>query len=106
MTDHASVYATFPDEEAARDTARRLLDEGLVACANLTEIASLYLWEGSTEEDAEVAAFFKTRASLADEVADRIAEDHPYDVPCAVAFPLLGGHGPYLDWIDDVTGEG
>lgn len=104
MTDHASVYATFPDEAAARDAARDLLEAGLVACANLSESSSLYLWEGDLEEDEEVAAFFKTRASLAGEVADRIAEGHDYDVPCAVAFPLVGGHEPYLDWIDDVTG--
>lgn len=98
------MYATFPDEDAARAAARDLLEEGLVACANLSGIRSLYLWEGEMEDDEEVAAFFKTRAERADEVAERVAGDHPYDVPCAVVFPLEGGHGPYLDWIDDVTG--
>lgn len=104
MTDHASVYATFPDGESARQAARALLEEDLVACANLSPTESIYVWEGEIQDDDEVAAFFKTRADLADEVADRIARDHPYDVPCAVVFPLEGGHGPYLGWIDEVTG--
>lgn len=103
MTEHASVYATFPSEAAAREAARTLLEEGLAACANLHAMESLYLWEEELQEDEEVAAFFKTRAELAAEAAGRIAEDHDYDVPCAVVFPLEGGHGPYLDWIDDVT---
>lgn len=103
MTDHVSVYATFPSESAAREAARELLEDGLVACANLSPIASLYLWEGALQEDDEVAAFMKTRADLVDDVEHRLVDGHDYDVPCVVAFPIDDGHDPYLAWVDDVT---
>ncbi len=101
--DHVSVYVTFPDADVARRVCRALVEERLVACANLAPTESLYEWEGRLEEAREVAAFCKTRAALVGRVAARVKELHPYEVPCVVAFPLLGGHGPYLAWIDAQT---
>ena len=39
----ALVYVPFPDRESARSVATALLDERLIACANLLgEVESLY----------------------------------------------------------------
>lgn len=100
---HASIYVTCPDRETARRIARALLERQLVACANLLPVESLYRWEGAIEEAQEVAMFLKTRRENVDEVARAVAELHPYDVPCAVAFELGGGHAPYYAWIDGET---
>lgn len=100
---HASVYVTCPDEATARRIAAALLERRLVACANLLPITSLYRWEGRLEEAREVAMFLKTRRERVDEVAKAVAELHPYDVPCAVAFELDGGHAPYYAWVDAET---
>lgn len=103
---HASVYVTFPDLETARRVCRTLVEERLVACANLAPIESLYEWDGRLEDAREVAAFCKTSADLVDRVVARVKELHPYEVPCIVAFPLVGGFGPYLAWVDEQTRPG
>ena len=77
-----------------------------MACANLLPVTSLYRWEGALEEAREVAMFLKTTRARVPEVARAVAELHPYEVPCAVAFALEGGHGPYYDWVDAETRPG
>ncbi len=104
--DHISIYTTFPDRDTARQAARALVDEGLVACANLTPIESIYSWQGRTEEAAEWAMWLKTRRTLYRQVEARIRAMHSYEVPAIVAYPLLGGYPAYLDWLADVTQRG
>ncbi|MEQ9123036.1 MAG: divalent cation tolerance protein CutA [Alphaproteobacteria bacterium] len=33
----------------------------------------------------------------------RIRELHPYDEPCVIALPIVGGSASFLDWIDAET---
>ncbi len=104
--DHISIYSTFPDREAARTAARALVTEGLVACANIMPIDSIYRWEGAVEESPEVAVLLKTRRTFYHRVEARLRELHTYDVPAIVAYPILGGLTAYLDWIADATQGG
>ena len=99
----ASVYVTCPDESVARRIARRLLEERLVACANLVPVTSLYHWEGKVEEAREVAMFLKTRRALVPEVVRAVKEAHPYEVPCAVGFELGEGSADYYAWVEAQT---
>lgn len=103
VVEHASVYVTCPDRDTARRIARELLERRLVACANLSPVESLYRWEGAIEEGEEVAMFLKTQASLVPDVVRAVEELHPYDVPCAVAFPLREGAVLYYAWVDRET---
>jgi periplasmic divalent cation tolerance protein len=34
-------------------------------------------------------------------VEARVAELHPYSVPEVIAMPVIGGHRPYLDWVEE-----
>jgi periplasmic divalent cation tolerance protein len=53
----ALIWCPFASEEAAAEAAAQLLDEGLVACANiLPEMRSLYLWQGKRGESRECGA--------------------------------------------------
>lgn len=100
---YVSVYVTCPDKDTARAIARAMLERRLVACANLLPVGSMYWWEGRIEESDEVAMFMKAPAENAARVIEAVAAMHPYDVPCAVAFPLVEGHAPYFDWIGSET---
>ncbi|HEX2022721.1 MAG TPA: divalent-cation tolerance protein CutA [Candidatus Thermoplasmatota archaeon] len=102
-TDHVSVYVACPDRETARRIARALVERKLAACANLLPIESVYRWEGRVEESAEVAMFLKTRRARVPEVVRAVEELHPYEVPCVVAFDLVGGAARYLAWVDAET---
>jgi periplasmic divalent cation tolerance protein len=100
MSDIATVYATFADEEEAARIARILVEESLAACANiLGPCRSIYRWQGKIEDAREIAALFKTTAEGADALIARLAELHSYDVPAAAAWPIVTAYEPYADWI-------
>jgi periplasmic divalent cation tolerance protein len=93
------LYSTFPDADAALNTARLLIDKGLAACVNIyPPMTSVYVWEGKREESAEVAAFIKTRRSLVNDAIAAARAVHPYTVPCFLVLPIDGGNPDYLAW--------
>lgn len=101
-TDPVSLYVTAPDRDTAVTIAKTALAEGLVACANvLPGAVSVYRWQGEAHEDEEVVVFLKTDHGHAERARERIAELHPYDVPCVLEFPLTAGYAPYLAWLGE-----
>lgn len=101
------AYVTCADAGEARRIAATLLEENLIACANVLPVhTAVYRWQGTVREEPETAMLLKTRAVLLDRVARRIAELHSYEVPCVVGLPITGGHAPFLRWIGAETGEG
>jgi len=53
MDRHALVMITVGDREEARDIARRLVEAGLAAGAQILPIDSIYRWQGDLVEDGE-----------------------------------------------------
>lgn len=95
-----AVLVTAPDAETAARLARQLVEERLVACANLLPgVRSIYRWEGAVQDDAEVLLVLKTGADRLGEVASRVKDLHPYALPEVVALPIVGGSRAYLDWL-------
>ncbi|MEP9349382.1 divalent-cation tolerance protein CutA [Xanthobacter sp. KR7-225] len=98
------VYTTFPDRAAAEDAARALLEQRLVACANiLPGMVSIYRWEGKTERAEEAVMLLKTTAARAAAVVEAVAARHPYEVPAILVLPVDGGGAPFLAWIGAQT---
>ena len=97
-----SVHITAPSAQLATRLARRLIDEGHVACVNLLPGArSIYKWKGVVEEAEECVLLAKTRASRMDDVERVVLEEHSDEVPCVLVLPILAGHGAYLDWLNE-----
>jgi periplasmic divalent cation tolerance protein len=95
-----TVYAVFGSQEEALRIGRLCVEERLAACVNLLgAVHSIYRWQGRIEEGAEVAALFKTTEGGAEALVARIAALHSYDVPAAVAWPIVQAHGPYAAWV-------
>lgn len=83
----ALIWCPFGDEASASAVAGQLLDEGLVACANLIPgIRSLFVWDGARGEASECGALLKTDATMLDQVCLRLAELHPYDQPAVIGW--------------------
>lgn len=98
------LYITAGNVEEAKNIAKELVQQRLVACANLLgDISSFYWWEGRVQEDREVAFILKTKNSLIEEVKTRILQLHSYDCPCIVALPITGGNPEFLQWIQKQT---
>jgi len=94
------ALATAPDAEVAARIARALVEERLVACANLVgSVRSIYRWQGRVEDADEVMLVLKTRVDRVDALAERLRALHPYDLPELVVLPVEGGLAPYLDWV-------
>lgn len=83
----ALIWCPFPDRAAAEKVAGQLLDEKLIACANLIDgVASLFAWNGVRDTAAECGALFKTDAAALQRAVARLEELHPYEAPAAMGW--------------------
>lgn len=101
---HYFVYITTENMEEAREVGKVLIQEKLVACVNMLEqMESMFMWNGEFQNEKEVVLIAKTKASLVNELIDKVKEVHSYDCPCIVTLPLESGNQAFLDWIDEET---
>ncbi|WP_347059673.1 divalent-cation tolerance protein CutA [Blastococcus sp. HT6-30] len=98
------VVVTADDADWLAGFTRTLVEERLAACGHhLAPIRSVYRWEGAVQDGNEARVALHTRRSLVPAVVARTRELHPYEVPCVIALPLVGGDPDYLRWITDET---
>lgn len=99
------VLVTVPSKDLGDRIAKALLEQGLIACANLIEsVQSYYTWQGELHIDKEVLMVLKTRADLfQDKLVPAIQVLHPYDVPEIIAVPIEMGAQNYMNWMEEVT---
>lgn len=95
-----TVFVTAPPD-AASELASTLVEERLAACVNRFDCRSTYRWDGDVVEEPEVVLLVKTTADRYDAVQQRIAELHPYDVPCIERFDEETVLDSYAGWIDE-----
>ena len=101
MTDKIVVLSTCPSEQEAERVARHLIEKRLAACVNISaKVRSLYRWKDVLEDSAEYVLLIKTRRDLFDKIRTEIASIHSYEVPEAIALPVVDGADSYLSWID------
>ncbi len=94
------LYVTCANSGEASAIARTLVEERLVACANiLGEARSFYWWEGKVQDETEVVLVLKTGRALSDAATRRIRDLHSYSCPCVVALDIQGGNLDFLNWI-------
>jgi len=100
MTDFVSVYMTAASPDEAEIIARALVEERLAACVNIIPNArSVYRWQGQIETATEALLIAKSRASVFPRLEEKVKSLSSYTCPCIVAWPISGGHPPYLEWL-------
>lgn len=103
---HSLIYVTVANREAALRIARSLVEQHLVACANVLDGAtSVYRWEGKVEEAAEAVMVAKTVTAKVEEATTAIKALHDYSCPCIVALPIIAGNPAFLQWVSAETEE-
>ena len=101
MEEPVLLYLTCANKDEAKTIARTLIDERLIACANiLGKMTSVYRWEGTVVEDEEIAGLLKTRRDMAARATERVKELHSYDLPCVVGLPIQGGNPDFIGWLN------
>ncbi|MEU4239041.1 divalent-cation tolerance protein CutA [Actinoplanes sp. NPDC026619] len=99
------VVITAADAQWLDAFTRRLVEERLAACGQqVAGIRSIFRWDGAVQDEPEVRVALHTRAELVDKIVERANAEHPYDVPCVLALPVLAGNPAYLDWVYRETG--
>ena len=94
------VFSTFGNEEEARRVGRLLVEEELVACANiLPGIESIYRWKGEIETGHEILMLLKTTRGSYGRLESRLKALHSYEVPEIIAVPVAAGLPAYLRWV-------
>ncbi|UCC58722.1 MAG: divalent-cation tolerance protein CutA [Candidatus Bathyarchaeum sp.] len=94
------VIMTAPNKQEAVNIVHSLLEERLIACANILDpVHSLFWWKGKIEEEKEVMILMKSQEKLFENISKRVKELHSYDVPEILALPILEGSQSYLDWM-------
>ena len=100
----ALIWSPFESEDAAASAASQLLDEGLIACANiLPGVRSLYTWQGERGEARECGALFKTEAGLLDKAIARLAAIHPYETPAVAGWRADATAPATAAWLEELA---
>ncbi len=102
MSQLIEVHFTSGSLDEARRIARYLVQERLVACAQIIPwIESVYLWDQKMETAQESKVVLKTTESLYSKVEEVILQNHSYEVPELLIFPIQGGTEAYLEWLQE-----
>jgi len=104
IAQHSLLYVTAESREEALAIGRELVEERLVACANILDgMTSVSFWKEQVEQSEEAVLLLKTQQALVPRVIGRVQELHSYDCPCVLAVPIQAGNPEFLQWITDVT---
>lgn len=98
------VLTTEADRERGEALARALLERGLVACASLHPVVSLYRWKGRLERAEEVQLLLKTSPERLDGLLAALRELHSYETPEWIHW-RAGSEGPYGGWLLEQLGQ-
>lgn len=95
------VLVTCPKTEA-ESLATKLLNEELIACANIVPaVLSVYKWKGEVAKDEESLLVMKTTANFYDRLEARVKELHSYEVPEVLALSVEKGSEAYIQWVQE-----
>ncbi len=104
MAEEIIVLITASSGEEAAIIAEALVNEHIAACVNIvTEVRSLFFWEGRTRDEREALLICKSRQPLLKKLISRVKSLHSYAVPEVIALPIIAGSPEYLDWVREST---
>lgn len=97
------IVSTYPNKKSIQKIANALVRSRLAACVNITEISSVYSWQGKIENTNEFLAVFKTTQKNKAKLKAQIKKTHPYQVPEIAELKLQDLNKPYLQWLANST---
>jgi periplasmic divalent cation tolerance protein len=96
------AVVTTASKREAEKIVRHLLDDKLIACANIIgPVSSLFHWSGKIEVAEEYLIVMKSRGDLFEKLSEGVKALHSYKVPEILALPVVKGSAEYLGWLGD-----
>lgn len=100
-TDYIIVLITTASKQEAEKIVQHLLDDKLIACANIIgSVTSFFRWSGNIERAEECLVLLKSRKDLFERLIEVVKTMHSYEVPEILALPVVEGSKDYLDWLE------
>tara|TARA_Y100001968_G_scaffold191698_1_gene175642 strand:+ start:437 stop:760 length:324 start_codon:yes stop_codon:yes gene_type:complete len=93
------IITTEKDKNNANKIAKLLLGEKLIPCVTFKNIESSFWWEGEINKIKEVQLIFKCKEENINKVCKKISENHSYEVPEIIYFPVSVTKG-YYHWVN------
>ncbi|XP_029133338.2 protein CutA homolog isoform X1 [Labrus bergylta] len=99
---HSLLLINSPNEQAAKDIGRAIMERRLAASINiLSRTSTMYYWKGEIQDASEILMLVKTKTSRIQEVVDYVRSVHPYANPEVLSFPVEDGSLAYMKWMDE-----
>ena len=99
MTDLVAVVTTTGSRADALRLAHLAVEKRLAACAQVSPIESVYVWQGAVQHEPEYRLVLKTTAARRAALEATLAQAHPYEVPAILTVPLAHANRAYADWV-------
>jgi periplasmic divalent cation tolerance protein len=104
MPEICEVVITAPDPDWLAAFARTLVADHLAAGGHeIQAVRSIYRWRGHVHDRDEARIALHTRLELVPAIISRADAEHPYEVPCVIALPIVVAGPAYARWILDET---
>ncbi len=104
MSDAVVILVTTPTIDEARKIGNALVEEKLIACANIIpQVESIFYWQDKVCNEKEALMVIKTRKKLIEKIIKRVKALHSYSVPEVIALPIIEGSKDYIKWVKEVT---
>ena len=98
------IFVTTSSPAEARKIGKALVEEKLVACANIIpQIRSIYRWHDQVRDEPESLMVLKTHSGQIQKIIKKVQLLHSYSVPEIIALPVVAGSKEYLGWVHEVT---
>ena len=105
MTDALiAVLTTTDSQDEARLISSALIERKLAACAQISTIESVYIWEGAVQREPEFRVLVKTTEQRYPDVEAVIRELHSYDLPAIYALSIEHVYEPFAEWVLENSG--
>ncbi len=103
VDDYIVVFVIASSVKQAGIIAKELVIQKAAACVNTAGIDSLFIWRSKVEKTKEILLIVKSQRKLFRKIEKIVRKFHSYEVPEIIALPIIAGHKPYLDWINEST---
>jgi periplasmic divalent cation tolerance protein len=101
-TDYIEIHWTSGSLDEARKVSRYLVQERLVACAQIIPwIESVYLWNNNLETSQESKIILKTKRDFYEKIKEVILKNCKYEVPEITWMSIEGGNEGYIQWLQE-----
>jgi len=93
------LYTPVSSKKEAKNMARALLEQKLIACANiLGSSLSFYPSKNKIKKEKEVILLCKTLPKNAAKAKKQMEKLHSYDCPCILEIPAMA-NPKYIEWM-------